>query len=176
PKNDAAGRRLTRAAWILVGVAYVQVVLGAMLRHPLFDAPFLFRGAVLLHVIVAVVLLIQSILFHISALRGGCLAGRGVRWGSLLTVLLLVGQLTLGAATWVVKYSWPAWLDSFQFAAAYVIEEKSIGQSLIVTAHVANGALILVALVVQAWSLSRRFFFQPDSARVLDFRRLRAAA
>lgn len=174
--SDVAGRRLTRAAWILVGIAYVQVVLGAMLRHPLFDAPTLFRGAVLLHVIIAVVLLLQALMFHLSALRSGCLAGRGVRWGSLLTVLLLVGQLTLGAATWVVKYSWPAWLDSFQFAAAYVIEEKNIGQSLIVTAHVANGALILVALVVQAWSLSRRFFPLADAAGALEIRLLRAAA
>ncbi len=176
PQQDAAGRRLARAAWILVGVAYVQVVLGAMLRHPLFDAPTLFRGAVLLHVIVAFVLLVQALLFHISALRGGCLAGRGVRWGSLLTVVLLLAQLALGGATWVAKYAWPAWLDSFQFAAAYVVEERSLGQCLIVTAHVANGALVLAVLVLQAWTLSRRFFFPADITWALDPRLVRAAA
>ncbi|HUE71713.1 MAG TPA: COX15/CtaA family protein, partial [Pirellulaceae bacterium] len=176
PGQDAAGRRLTHAAWILVGVAYVQFVLGAMLRHPLFDLPSLFRGAVLLHVIVAIVLLVQAALFHVSALGSGCLAGRGVRWGSLLAVLLIAGQLILGGSTWVVKYAWPAWLDSFQFAAAYTVQEQSIGQSLIVTTHVANGALILVALVVQAWSLSRRFFFLADAAGALEIRLVRAAA
>jgi heme a synthase len=175
PSAQAAGRRLTHAAWILCGIAYVQIVLGAMLRHPLFDMPSLFRGAVLLHVIVAVVLLVQAVMFHISALRSGCLAGRGVRWGSLLTVLLLAGQVTLGAASWVVKYSWPAWLDAFQFAAAFVIEEKSIGQSMIVTAHVACGALILVVFVLQAWSLSRRFFRLSDAAPDLEVRLVRAA-
>jgi heme a synthase len=173
---NPSGGRLARAAWILVGVAYLQIVLGAMLRHPLLDAPSLFRGAVLLHVVVAFVLLIQALMFHISALRSGCVAGRGVRWGSLLAVVLVTGQLTLGGAAWVAKYAWPVWLESFQFAASFVVEEKSIGQSLIVTAHVANGALILVALVVQALSLSRRFFRLADPAWALEIRHLRAAA
>ena len=173
---DPAGQRLARAAWILAGVAYVQLVLGAILRHPLPDAPSLFRGAVLLHVVVAFVLLAQTLLFHISALRSGCLAGHGVRWASLFTMILVVGQLALGGATWIAKYAWPAWLESFQFAAAYVIEEKSIAQSLIVTAHVANGALILAMLVMQAWNLSRRFFRLADAAWALETHLVRAAA
>ncbi len=177
PQEDRAGQRLVRAAWILAGVAYVQLILGAILRHPLLDSPSaVFRGAVLLHLIVAFVLLVQAMLFHISALRSGCLAGRAVRWLSLLTVVLVLGQLTLGAATWVVKYSWPAWMDSFDFAAAYVVQEKSLEQSLIVTAHVANGSLILVTLVVQAWFLSRRFFRLGDSVPAPEIGLVRAAA
>ena len=175
PGNDAAGVRLMRAAWLLTAVAYVQLMLGALLRHPLFEMPSLFRGAVLLHVVLAFVLLIQAVMFHASALRGGCLAGRGVRWGSLLVVLLVIAQVTLGAATWVAKYSWPAWLDSYQFAAAYIVQEKSVAQSLIVTAHVANGALIVAILVMQAVGLSRRFFRLAEPAP-LRFHFLRGAA
>lgn len=177
PQEDRAGQRLTRAAWILAGVAYVQLILGAILRHPLLDSPpAVFRGAVILHVIVAFELLIQAMLFHISALRSGCLAGRNVRWLSLLTAVLVMCQVSLGAATWVVKYSWPAWMESFDFAAAYVVQEKSFGQSLIVTAHVANGSLILAILAIQSWSLSRRFFRLGSTALAPEARFVRAAA
>jgi hypothetical protein len=57
-----------------------------------------------------------------------------------------------------------------------VVEERSLGQSLIVTAHVANGALVLAVLVLQAWTLSRRFFFPAETTWALDTRLVRAAA
>jgi cytochrome c oxidase assembly protein subunit 15 len=177
PRNDRAGQRLTRAAWILAGTAYVQLILGAILRHPLQDAPpAVFRFAVVLHLIVAGVLLVQVIMYHVSVLRSGCLAGRSVRWLSLLSVVLIVAQVTLGAATWIAKYSWPAWLGWFDFAAAFVVQEKSLAQSLIVTGHVANGSLILATLVVQAWTLSRRLFRPGEPARTPQIRFVRASA
>jgi hypothetical protein len=65
----------------------------------------------------------------------------------------------------VAKYSWPAWLGEYQFAASFVVQEKSLSQSLITTAHVANGSLILFTSVLLAMRASRRFFsgagFQP---------------
>lgn len=178
PEHDnPAGRRLSRATWILAATAYVQLILGAILRHPVHDgAPSLFRAAVLMHLVVAGVLLVQVAVYHLSVLRSGCLAGRAVRWLSLLTLLLIVAQVSLGGATWVAKYSWPAWLGSFDFAAGFIVQEKSLSQSLIVTGHVANGSLILATVVVQAWCLSRRFFQFGMAASAFDVRSLRASA
>ena len=176
-QNNPSGQRLSRATWILATMAYVQLILGAILRHPMHDgAPSLFRAAVLFHLVVAGVLFVQVVIYHLSVLRSGCLAGRFVRWLSLLTLLLLIAQISLGAATWIAKYSWPAWVGSFDFAAGFIVQEKSLSQSLIVTGHVANGSLILATIVVQAWCLSRRFFRFGVAATPLVLCSLRASA
>jgi hypothetical protein len=59
----------------------------------------------------------------------------------------------------VAKYAFPAWLGDYTFAAGYVIQEKSLLQSLVTTAHVANGSLILFVSVVLALRATRLFFF-----------------
>ena len=176
PGSDAFGQRLARAAWILTGVAYWQLILGAALRHPLANSPpAFFRGIVLLHLIVAGVLFVQAVIYHVSVLRSGCLAGRGIRWLSLAVVLLIAGQIALGGATWVAKYSWPAELSRFDFAARFVVAERSLPQAMIVTAHVANGSLILALSAMQAWRLMRRFF-RPARTAAFRFESMRAAA
>ena len=176
-KHDASGSRLARTAWILAAIAYVQLILGATVRHvPLFASPGFFRAVVFLHLIVAGVLLVQATIYHVSVLRGGCLAGRAVRWLSLALVLLILAQIALGGATWIARYAWPAELAGFDFAASHVTIASSFWQSLIVTAHVAGGSLIFVLSVIQAWCLSRRFFRLFDTACAHQRQLLRAAA
>ncbi len=73
-----------------------------------------------------------------------------------LLVALVFVQLTLGAATWIVKYGPPAFMSTSNFAAEYTVEGQSIWQTQITTAHVATGSLILAiatALAVQAAGL-----------------------
>jgi hypothetical protein len=86
-------------------------------------------------------------------------------WPTILVSLLVFGQLALGIGTYVVKYSWPAWLGDYQFAAAHVVQEKSLVQALVTTAHVANGSLILFVAVFGATRLTRVFAWPPASVR-----------
>jgi hypothetical protein len=72
---------------------------------------------------------------------------------------LVLAQLALGVGTYAVKYSWPAWMGQFAFAAGYVVEEKGLFQSLTTTAHVANGSLILFCGVTLAMRAARSFFY-----------------
>lgn len=175
-RDDLHGARLSRAGWIFAASAYVQLVLGAVLRHfPLDAPPALFRAIVLLHLVVAAVLLLHALLLVAatwSRSAGPARSFRGLACG--LASLVLI-QMLLGGATWVVKFSWPDWLGGYDFAARYVVHEKSLVQSLIVTAHVANGSLILALAAVQAWLLSRRFFRFPVAASAPEVRFLGAA-
>jgi cytochrome c oxidase assembly protein subunit 15 len=68
-----------------------------------------------------------------------------------------VTQVSLGVMTYVVKYSYPEWMGSFQFAAGHVNYERSALQALIATAHVANGSLILAAAVIMSLQASRQW-------------------
>ena len=59
--------------------------------------------------------------------------------------LLLVVQLTLGCATYVVNYWWPGWAADLGLATVRytIIEASGRLQSLTMTAHAATGSLIL---------------------------------
>ena len=159
--SSAAGQRTTRAAWLTCGLAYVQLILGALVRHvPLSASPQIFRAALFLHLAVAALLVIQIALTAWqtwTAHRHH--APRTTHHSLLLPVallpLLLAVQVSLGLATYVAKYSWPDWFADYSFAAAYVVQEKSLTQSLITTAHVAGGSLLLFVSVVLACRAAR---------------------
>lgn len=146
----AGDRKLMRTAWTTTGMAYGQLVLGAVLRHvPLVAAPGVFRVALVFHLVFAAALAGHV---AVAAFRVGRLSGRasGLRWRAWLLAALVGGQLVLGGATYVAKYAFPAWMDGFDFAANFVVQEKSLTQSLITTGHVANGSLILFVSVLLA--------------------------
>ena len=150
PRADIQrGGKLVRAAAITAALAYAQLVLGALVRHiPLTASPQFFRAALLLHLVVAAVLVVQIGVTAWQAWSARAI-GRVVVPGLLLPLLVGV-QIGLGLATYVAKYSWPAWLGDYAFAASFVVQEKGLGQSLITTAHVAGGSLILFTAVVLA--------------------------
>ena len=151
----AIGARFTRAAWVNVGLAYGQLVLGAIVRHvPLSAAPGVFRGALVLHLVVAATLTVH-VLMHTTKSWRLPREARGVRAFTSLLLLLVVLQILLGGATYVAKYAFPAWLSDYSFAASFVVQEKGLAQSLITTAHVANGSLILFVAVVAAMRATR---------------------
>lgn len=166
PVASPAGSRLVRSAWIAAVLAYGQLVLGAIVRHvPLTASPALFRFALLLHLLVAGVLVVQLTVVGFQAWRMGS-QQRSLALPGLALPLLVLVQVALGVATYVAKYSWPAWMGDYQFAAAYVVQEKSLMQSLLTTAHVANGSLILFVSVLLATRASRFFLPQGQVARL----------
>jgi cytochrome c oxidase assembly protein subunit 15 len=62
---------------------------------------------------------------------------------------LVVLQLFLGMGTWVLKYSWPAGLfPQSRLVAGWTNTAGGIAESLVITAHVAIGSLILGVAVM----------------------------
>ena len=125
----------------LVAVCYMQLVLGAQLRHlQPGGSPQGFTHNVALHVISAFVL------WGLTAVAWIRLRGCGdltLSRPGLALVGLTFLQILLGLGTWVANYNWPAFLQFFPGAESYVIESKSYTSGLIVTSHVATGSLIL---------------------------------
>jgi cytochrome c oxidase assembly protein subunit 15 len=145
PLSSRAAGNVRRLAFVTAILVYLQIVLGAVLRHVPIDAePATFSLAVNFHLAMAgiltlhVIMLVGSILRHVRKVKplGGLAA--------FLAVLLLV-QMALGAGTWVVKYSVPAWVESW-FSIAPARGANVYGgwlQTHVVTAHVAVGSLLL---------------------------------
>lgn len=150
-------QRLATAAWGFAAVCYLQLVLGALVRHvPVTSSAGFFRAVVLLHILLALVILAQAMLLAANILWKQ--RDRSVsRWVGLALLTLVVIQVSLGAGTWIVKYGWPEWMGSFQFAAGHLNYEKSAIQALISTAHVANGSLILATAVILSLQASRHW-------------------
>jgi cytochrome c oxidase assembly protein subunit 15 len=169
PRVDSPnGNRIVRSAWTTSAIVYLQLILGAIIRHvPLSAAPGIFRAALLFHLLLAVALTGHLLML---AIRSTSLPReiKGVRSFAWLSASLVIVQLVLGVATYVAKYAFPSWFGDYAFAANYVVQEKSLFQSLITTAHVANGSLILfvsVMLAVRATAI-----FQCPSALLGQFR------
>jgi cytochrome c oxidase assembly protein subunit 15 len=151
-----ADRRLLRVSLLTAAFVYLQLVLGATIRHMAPDAsPNYFRFAVFFHVGVAFV-----VLGHVLAL-----AWRTWRQplpallrfpATAMSVLVLL-QIALGITLWLLKYGWPFGLnDSYQFAATTIVS-GSTWQAMITNAHVVMGAQIL-AFAVMCAVRNCRFF------------------
>lgn len=158
---------LRRPAWMMLVLASVQLLLGSHLRHLPADWPTsAFRYLVLAHLIVGVLLLLQSVVVFCRA-RRACRACR-VRHGSRLRreallgrpaaalVLLVAGQILLGVGSWLVKYSWPTWLPRWTWNPAFTVRAESMLQAVTVTAHVAVGSLILATAFLLLLRAARR--------------------
>ena len=139
---SSAARRLTPLAAATALVAYLQLVVGAQLRHvPVTAEATVFQAAVHLHLLLAAV-----VLLHVGWLAIASRRVAGDRWlaGPPLWMLgLLVLQICLGAATWLVKYGPPTWVWRLAGEWDFSVPAGSPLQSLIVTGHVATGALIV---------------------------------
>jgi cytochrome c oxidase assembly protein subunit 15 len=100
----------------------------------------LFLAAVLtLHILLLVWLILRY------ARRAQPLAG-------LASVLagILAAQLSLGAATWIVKFNAPTWAPGWIASGRAAIEDGGWLQTHIITAHVAVGSLLLAASLAVA--------------------------
>jgi heme a synthase len=144
-------RWLALATCILV---YLQLVFGAVLRHvPVDSDPGAFLIAIRFHLFLAGVLTLHVLLLAMLVI--GSL--RAVRPLFRLTIALcglIVLQLALGGATWIVKFAVPAWAESWLPVSTTAIQADGWLQTHVITAHVAIGSLILgtsAALALMAW-------------------------
>jgi cytochrome c oxidase assembly protein subunit 15 len=144
---------LQRLALGLCFALYLQIILGAQLRHvsPL-DAPGWFNLWVWLKLIVAaliaigVVWLLRYVFRHT---RGEAMV---VRPSGLLAVLFLL-QLVLGVTAWVLNYGWPMWFKDYVWPLEYTVVAEGGLQVVTTTVHAAVGSLnLVVALSLWLWS------------------------
>ncbi|MBX7168430.1 MAG: COX15/CtaA family protein [Pirellulales bacterium] len=137
-------------AWTITLLAYLQLVLGAHLRHlPIgFEWPA-FRVVLWFHLVLAGALVALPIMFLVRCHWAHPDRVAVSRPAGLLASLVGV-QVALGCATWVTNYGFPAWLQGWSSAAGYTIISESMLQSLVTTAHVAVGSLILATALVAA--------------------------
>jgi cytochrome c oxidase assembly protein subunit 15 len=140
-----------------VVISYLQLVIGAHLRHISPNwSPQVFRAVVLGHLLVAALLSFQVLFVSLSAWRSPCIRRQRLVFfpaNSLLILVLL--QLLLGAATWRVKYFWPTWLPQPASWRGAIVQAEGMLQAMTVTAHVAIGALILGMAVLCAMRTTR---------------------
>lgn len=159
---QAGGRRqvggrmqsLRRFTLLTVLLVYVQLVLGAEMRHiPVTATPLLFNISLILHLTNAL-LLTSAIVVVALSLRGGR-AESFLRRPAIWLVSLVALQVVLGVSTWIVKYGWPYWFTGWRWAAEYTIQAKSMLQTSVATLHMAVGSLILAFTVVLHMRLRR---------------------
>lgn len=141
---------LSRFAILLLLTSTTQLVFGAIVRHVAIDSPpRVFRGMVVLHVLVAIFLVIGTIIQWFMS-RKPSVAGTGIRASVNTVAILVTCQFLLGLGTWVVKWGWPVWFVNYDFAASFVVGEKTFLQMNLITAHVAVGSLILAFWTIHA--------------------------
>jgi cytochrome c oxidase assembly protein subunit 15 len=158
-KQAAPGTRLAAWAWVTVGLVYLQLVLGAHLRHPGVNwGPGEFRALTVLHLVTAALLVLQAVSLGWNLCRPGRPAGFFAP--ALMLLLLVCAQVGLGLATWTVKFGWPAWLPGRPQLTTYTIQAESMTQSLTITGHAACGSLILASSVWLALHLTRAAYRQ----------------
>ncbi len=159
-----------RRSLAVLCIAYLQLVVGAQLRHAQpAGSPTGFSHLVTTHVAGAFVLL--GLVFW-TAWRMGCGSGSDpegkpvsrakARCGDLTLsrpAWLLVGlvslQIVLGLGTWIANYGIPVFAQVGPTTASYLVKSKAVTESLITTAHMAMGSLILAMSALIALRLAR---------------------
>jgi cytochrome c oxidase assembly protein subunit 15 len=140
-------RRLAVVTCVLV---YLQLVLGAVLRHvPVVSEPATFALAVRFHLLMAAVLTLHVALLVWSVTRHAQCVRPLHRLVLLLGGLLAV-QLALGAATWIVKFSVPVWAAAWWPWPGFTVQAGGWLQTHVITAHVAVGSLLLATATAAA--------------------------
>lgn len=148
------GRWLAGVVVTVVVLSYVQLVLGAQLRHaqPTTTAG-IFAMLTSIHILTAFLLWGLTVVGWAMLRRCGDLTLS--RPAASLIGLVFV-QISLGTGTWIVNYGYPTFLRWAPGATSYLVQAKGFLESLIVTGHVATGSLILAVGVFLLVRVLRR--------------------
>ncbi len=166
--RQATSRWLAAMAWMTLALAAVQLVLGSELRHGInYLATGVFRAAVFFHIIVACLLAVQIVALFVRVLRES--TDSRLRRPAMALVLLVLVQIGLGCGSWVVKYGWPSIVQRRLGLPVYVIQAESLIQSMVVTAHVAVGALVLAVSGMLALRIWRSAHWEGHASRTDAF-------
>jgi cytochrome c oxidase assembly protein subunit 15 len=150
PASAPWARQISLLAIVACVLVYLQIVLGAVLRHvPIDSEPATFALAVRFHLFLAAVLSLHIVVLARSVLQQ---ARHTKPLGALawLLVGLLTAQLALGAGTWVVRFAAPAWAPQWLAFGRAAVQEGGWLQTHVITAHVAVGSLLFAAVLALA--------------------------
>lgn len=168
------GGTIRRLAVVTCVFIYLQLMLGAVLRHvPIGTEPGTFAMAVKFHLFLAGVLLLHIVALAGMTLRHARRIGP-VGWLAGALAFLVLGQITLGGATWAVKYAVPPAFHSWTPALLTEIVDKGWLQTHIVTAHMAVGSLMFGTSVALAL-YSLRLIPAPALSRAAQGRKMEVA-
>lgn len=158
-------RTLRRATTVVAGLVYLQIVLGAQLRHlSASGGPGWFLLWVWLHLIVGGLVVAGVVWLVIYVPRRARGARPLVLRARLLGLALLV-QFTLGLLTWVVNFGFPQWFRDYIWAVPYTVVREGWQQIVTTTAHVAFGSLTLAGAVSLALWCTRLLCDEPGRKR-----------
>jgi heme a synthase len=139
-------------AWLsatLLVASYCQLIVGAQLRHITAAVDHrVFMAFVHTHLTLAALVVILAVWTGTVAGLDRRIPTR-VRFPSILIAVLVLMQISLGVATWIVNYSLP-WQELSEWLSGYTISAKGYWESIIVTAHMATGSLIISLATVTA--------------------------
>lgn len=155
---------ILRLATLTAVLAYLQLVVGAIVRHsPLMlgdGAAALFQIAVYFHVLLAV-----AVTVHVLLLAHKCFWRRIGPASAAGLGLLAVAQLLLGVATWMVKYGMPAWAAKWIGETGHFNRASDAASAAIISGHGAVGSLIVALSVVLALQVGRQVGLQSPAHR-----------
>lgn len=152
PQAVAGGARLRGLTTVLPCIFYLQIVVGAQMRHlPAGMSVGWFPLWVWIHLINAGLLVVLLAWLWIEGRRLEDVPVVAHR--ILLLAWLYSIQLGLGALTWVARYGWPQWAAQYLWPLDYTVVTGGPLQAVAISAHVSIGALCLVtSLSVALWS------------------------
>ena len=158
-----------RLATITTVLVYVQLVLGASIRHiPVTASTQTFSMLVVFHVIMGVLVTGHIVAMALNLRQSKGLAPKIRQSGKWLLGLVLL-QVGFGVGTWVLKYGYPLGFGETSLTANHLVVTYGWWQSHITTAHVATGSLILINCVLLTTRLQRlRFVADLQNDRAND--------
>ncbi|WP_143544122.1 COX15/CtaA family protein [Rhodopirellula sp. MGV] len=146
PRTRALGWGVVLVGCAAVLFSYTQLALGAQIRHVQpWTTPRMFTALVATHITSAFVLWGLTLVLWLLVRRCGDMTlSRPSGW-----LIWFVGvQILLGTGTWIVNYGWPTVLAFLPVGEGFLVQSKGFIDSIIVTAHVAFGSLILATSAV----------------------------
>ena len=149
PETHYTSPGAARLAAALLIASYCQLIIGAQLRHITAAVDHrVFMAFVHTHLTLAALVVILALCTSTVTGLNRRTPGR-VRFPAILIAVLVLIQISLGIATWIVNYGLP-WQELSEWLAGYTISAKGYWESLIVTAHMATGSLIISLATVTA--------------------------
>jgi cytochrome c oxidase assembly protein subunit 15 len=149
--------KLFRVAVLTAALTYLQLVLGAVVRHSPHmlgeSAGNIFKVAVYFHVIMA-----AAVVAHVLLLAVRCWRTRVTRGAGLTLAGLIVAQVLLGAGSWIVKYGMPGWATAWIGETGHFNRASDLASASILAAHGAVGSLIIALTAVVAVYAGRRLY------------------
>jgi len=158
PREHPAAGRMQRMAVVLAVAFYLELVIGAQLRHQLSGdwAGDAWAGWFELWVwlkLIGAGLLTGGVVWLLRFVSRNLPDEPAIVFRARLLAGLFLTQAVLGAAAWVTKYGWPGWFSDYIMAIDYTVVAEGPLQTTVRTAHVGVGACSLAAaLSLALWS------------------------